>query len=338
MFEFYRLFGLAIMSKDKSLVEKKLRGSGGYAIAKINDDEQKKANLGGPELFLAGIGRLEDNRFKKYYCNKCEKEYQGGPKVEFENPNEDLGENIILVEKGEYKCKTCDYVIAQYRKFNESNSVKDEQKEGNNKSFQPADNDTTKEIAEKAGTETVSSVSKTTPVENDFTKSENSDKDKEEETPAVIANASSVDTAVSSSSSVTGNKKDAASKPDDYVQIEKIIGMLTYDHNAHFIGKVDEIGLRKTLDGRAEFSFKVKGPENSINEFSWNRISRIGDIIILSSLSSDPSISNISSNYSNGSTTKDTLSESKPQEKICKNCNYSNESESVFCEECGKKL
>ena len=108
------------MSKEKIFVEKKLRGSGGYAIAKISDDEQKIANLGGPELFLAGIGKLDKDRFKKYYCNKCEKEYQGAPNLEFENPNEDLGENIILKEKGEYKCKNCDYIIAQYRKFDES--------------------------------------------------------------------------------------------------------------------------------------------------------------------------------------------------------------------------
>ena len=107
------------MSKEDNYVEKKLRGSGGYTIAKINDQEQKMANLGGPELFLAGIGRLENDRFIKYYCNKCEKDYEGAPKIQYENPNEDLGENIILIEKGEYKCKSCDYIIAQYRKFNE---------------------------------------------------------------------------------------------------------------------------------------------------------------------------------------------------------------------------
>jgi sporulation protein YlmC with PRC-barrel domain len=107
------------MSKEDNYVEKKLRGSGGYTIAKINDQEQKMANLGGPELFLAGIGRLENDRFIKYYCNRCEKGYEGAPAIQYENPNEDLGENIILIEKGEYKCRSCDYIIAQYRKFNE---------------------------------------------------------------------------------------------------------------------------------------------------------------------------------------------------------------------------
>src|SRR5215210_7549632 len=101
----------------EDMTEKKLRGSGGYAIARITDEEQKKGNLGGPELFLAGIGRLGEDRFVKHYCNKCEKAYEGSPALVFENPNEELGEGVTLIEKGEYKCKTCNATIAQYRKF-----------------------------------------------------------------------------------------------------------------------------------------------------------------------------------------------------------------------------
>jgi sporulation protein YlmC with PRC-barrel domain len=101
----------------EDMTEKKLRGSGGYAIARVTDEEQKKGNLGGPELFLAGIGRLEEDRFVKHYCNKCEKAYEGSPALVFENPNEELGEGVTLIEKGEYKCKTCNATIAQYRKF-----------------------------------------------------------------------------------------------------------------------------------------------------------------------------------------------------------------------------
>lgn len=104
-----------MMAED--MAQKKLRGSGGYAIARITDEEQKKGNLGGPELFLAGIGRLDEDRFVKYHCNKCEKEYEGSPAIHYENPNEELGEGVTLLEKGEYKCKTCNATIAQYRKF-----------------------------------------------------------------------------------------------------------------------------------------------------------------------------------------------------------------------------
>ncbi|MEO9363697.1 MAG: zinc-ribbon domain-containing protein [Nitrososphaera sp.] len=105
-----------MMAED--MAEKKLRGSGGYAIAKVSDDEQKMANLGGPELFLAGIGRLDTDRFVKYFCNKCERDFEGAPTLSYENPNEDLGEGVTLVEKGEYKCRACSATIAQYRKFN----------------------------------------------------------------------------------------------------------------------------------------------------------------------------------------------------------------------------
>ena len=36
---------------------KKLRGSGGYVMAKVTDQQQSKGNLGGPDLFLAPIGQ-----------------------------------------------------------------------------------------------------------------------------------------------------------------------------------------------------------------------------------------------------------------------------------------
>jgi hypothetical protein len=53
-----------MMSEEDTLREKKLRGSGGFVYAKVTDDEQKKGNLGGPELFLAGIGRLPEKDFQ----------------------------------------------------------------------------------------------------------------------------------------------------------------------------------------------------------------------------------------------------------------------------------
>ena len=44
------------MSEDLRI--KKLRGSGGFVMAQVTDDQQRKGNLGGPDLFLAPIGRL----------------------------------------------------------------------------------------------------------------------------------------------------------------------------------------------------------------------------------------------------------------------------------------
>ena len=102
---------------NEDLEEKKLLGSGGYAFAKLTEAEEMKVNLGVPHLFLGNIGRLAEDRFLRYYCNTCRKEYGGCPLISYEISNEKLVENIILIEKGEYKCRRCDNIIAQYRKF-----------------------------------------------------------------------------------------------------------------------------------------------------------------------------------------------------------------------------
>jgi sporulation protein YlmC with PRC-barrel domain len=96
---------------------KKLRGSGGFIMATVNDDQQRKGNLGGPDLFLAPVGRLDSEKISKYYCNTCEKEYEGSPKIEYENPNEIVAENLVLLEKGQYMCTTCGSILAEYRNF-----------------------------------------------------------------------------------------------------------------------------------------------------------------------------------------------------------------------------
>ena len=96
---------------------KKLRGSGGYIMAAVTDTQQTKGNLGGPDLFLAPIGRLDSEKISKHFCNTCEKESKGAPKIEFENPNEEVADNLILAERGQYKCNECNGTIAEYREF-----------------------------------------------------------------------------------------------------------------------------------------------------------------------------------------------------------------------------
>ena len=61
------------MSDDLRI--KKLRGSGGFVMAQVTDEQQRKGNLGGPDLFLAPIGRLDVESIKKYTCNTCDKEF-----------------------------------------------------------------------------------------------------------------------------------------------------------------------------------------------------------------------------------------------------------------------
>ena len=102
---------------------KKLRGSGGYVMATVTDEQQTKGNLGGPDLFLAPIGRLDVEKITKYFCNTCDKEFEGAPKIEFENPNEEVAENLILAEKGQYICNSCNAAIAEYRVFNKQDEA-----------------------------------------------------------------------------------------------------------------------------------------------------------------------------------------------------------------------
>jgi len=103
------------MSEELRL--KKLRGSGGFVMARVTDEQQSKGNLGGPDLFLAPVGRLESEKISRYTCNTCEKELEGSPKIEFENPNEEVAENLVLVERGKYLCNECGSTIAEYRDF-----------------------------------------------------------------------------------------------------------------------------------------------------------------------------------------------------------------------------
>ena len=116
---------------------KKLRGSGGYVMATVTDEQQMKGSLGGPDLFLAPIGRLDDDKITKHFCNTCEKEFEGPPKIEFENPNEEVAENLVLAERGQYICKACNASIAEYREFKKPNE------EGEVGSAKPLDANTT---------------------------------------------------------------------------------------------------------------------------------------------------------------------------------------------------
>ena len=90
-------------------------------MASVTDEQQVKGNLGGPDLFLAPIGRLDDSKITKHFCNTCEKEFEGPPKIEFENPNEEVAENLVLAERGQYICNSCNASIAEYREFKKPN-------------------------------------------------------------------------------------------------------------------------------------------------------------------------------------------------------------------------
>jgi len=104
---------------------KKLRGSGGYIMASVTDEQQRKGNLGGPDLFLAPVGRIDVDKISKYFCNTCEKDYDGSPKIDYESPNEVVADNLVLLEKGQYVCTTCGSILAEYRNFSKPNEEAD---------------------------------------------------------------------------------------------------------------------------------------------------------------------------------------------------------------------
>jgi len=100
------------------LVETKLYGSGGYVIADITDEQAKKADLGVGKLFLAPIGKLEEQKMSKHYCKECEAEFDNPPKIQLEeNTNEEVADNLVLVERGQYTCEKCNSIIGEYRVF-----------------------------------------------------------------------------------------------------------------------------------------------------------------------------------------------------------------------------
>ena len=225
----------------EDMTEKKLRGSGGYAIARVTDEEQKKGNLGGPELFLAGIGRLEEDRFVKHYCNKCEKAYEGSPALVFENPNEDLGEGVTLIEKGEYKCKTCNATIAHYRKF-----------------------DAPAQTPQQEATNTIPSVQAT------------SSGVEEEESPTASSSLPPPPDLVAAPTTTT-TPPPTTITTDGFFPMQSLVGMSAYDSEAMLIGKVEQIGLRKVGGGgNAHITIKI-----GEKEVPWDGISKIGDIILL---------------------------------------------------------
>lgn len=275
------------MIEDNGLKEKKLRGSGGYTYAKVTEEEQKRGNLGGPELFIAGIGRLEQNRFSKYYCNKCEKEYEGSPEINYENPNEELGEGVTLIEKGEYNCRACSNTLAQYRKF------------------------------ETPVTSATVESSTPKPIETLPYKKEGA------------SSANLLQQSADTNASV--DKTTSMSNKVGFIPIQSLVGMPAYDSEATLVGRVKEIGLRRSLEGTVQISIKIERHDNNDvsnnieDEVLWNNISKIGDIVLLTYR-----ITNTGTTDSTPPSTKRTIN--------CRSCGYQNQENAVFCEECGTKL
>lgn len=103
-----------------------LHGSGGYIIADISEELVKKADLGVGKLFLAPIGKLQEESMKKHFCKNCDEEFSSPPSIHLEeNSNEEVADNLILVERGQYACQKCNSVIGEYRVFEKKDDSED---------------------------------------------------------------------------------------------------------------------------------------------------------------------------------------------------------------------
>ena len=105
--------------------------------------------------------------------------------------------------------------------------------------------------------------------------------------------------------------------------------MPVYDHEAMLVGNVQEIGLRKSLEGTIQITLKIDNHSKTsetngdelYNEITWSDISKIGDIVLI-----------------NWEQKKISPSNTSTDKKICVACQYHNESDALYCEQCGKKL
>ncbi len=228
------------MSEDLRI--KKLRGSGGFVIAQVTDE-----------------------------CNTCDKEYEGSPKIEYENPNEEVAENLILAERGQYICTICGSPIAEYREFKKQNELGDV---GNAKPI---------EMQTEIGQEVMNEVQQQS--DDQYHEFDNFGETVPEVDP--------VDTTFNA-----------------------ISGMSVFDENAKQIGIAKQVGV----DSNNQVILVVSDNEGNDVSINWNRIKKVGEIILLG----DSSIT--------------TTNASVQQGLRCPSCNFDNNPDSKFCESCGTKI
>lgn len=212
-------------------------------MAQVSDEQQRKGNLGGPDLFLAPMGRLDEYTIKKYSCNICDKEYDGSPKIEYEHPNEQVADNLILVERGQYLCIECGSPIAEYREFQKSDESSDignaKPTEVSAEILQELNNDT-QEDSESIMNEIIS--------ENNE-QFENVDK--------------SLETNVESG--------------DIDSTFSAITGKIVFDENAKQIGVAKQVGV----NSKNEVVLVITDNYGDDKSVDWQKIKKIGEIVLL---------------------------------------------------------
>ena len=212
-------------------------------MAQVSDEQQRKGNLGGPDLFLAPIGRLDEYTIKKYSCNICDKEYDGSPKIEYEHPNEQVADNLILVERGQYLCIECNSPIAEYREFQKSDESSDignaKPSEMSAEVFQELNNDD-QEDSEGIMNEIISENTK------------------------LIENANES----------LGDDLESADVDSTF---SAITGKIVFDENAKQIGVAKQVGV----NSKNEVVLVITDNYGDDKSVDWQKIKKIGEIVLL---------------------------------------------------------
>ena len=95
-----------------------------------------------------------------------------------------------------------------------------------------------------------------------------------------------------------------------------ISGMLVFDENAKQIGIAKQVGVNSSN----QVILVVSDNEGNDVSVNWNRIKKVGEIILL------------------GDSSVTTISASVQQGLRCPSCNFDNNPDSKFCESCGTKI
>jgi len=92
--------------------------------------------------------------------------------------------------------------------------------------------------------------------------------------------------------------------------------MSVFDENAKQIGIAKQVGV----DSNNQVILVVSDNEGNDVSVNWNRIKKVGEIILL------------------GDSSVTTISASVQQGLRCPSCNFDNNPDSKFCESCGTKI
>ena len=280
---------------------KKLRGSGGYVVAALTDEQQTKASIGGPDLFLAPLCRMDTDRMSKHMCNMCDKEYEGPPEIHYESPNEEVAPGLTLIEKGRYFCKACSSTIAEYREFR-----KEGEQEAGLTAEQPQHQE---QQASVAPTQTVAAETASAPPASAPPAS------------APPASAPPSATAPQQQPTQTQQQSPPADTPSDASDVSDINGRAVYDENAIKIGIVNRIGI----DAANTMVLVITKDDGDEEAIPWSSVRKVGEIVLLGDGGpADAPVAAAAAGDENS--------------VRCGSCGFENREGSRFCEECGAKL